>query len=298
LLACLLPCRDSLDQHSPACPATNRPSNKSTAQRSHSISSRSIATIATMKFVSSAVLLLLASSASAFAPAVDRRPAFALRMSSEEVTSPPPSTASIKTETASKPPAAASSSSASTATMPSSSALVPIKEETVEFTAGLLGGLAGLFVGGPALAAVGAACANYVSKMEVGEATDVIQAVSKSSIQVYNYLTTLDGKYELLKKAQDSLQSSLDKLKAQGSVDPETVTKVETALSNTRSKIAEINDEYDLVGGGLTALGVIGDLVEKAINKVGELNSEYKISDRALESLRSAVSRASGSTKV
>jgi rRNA maturation endonuclease Nob1 len=169
--------------------------------------------------------------------------------------------------------------------------LVPIKEETVEFTAGLIGGVAGLLVGGPVVGAIGAAAANYVSKME-GEVTDIVQAVSKSSIQVYNYLTTLDSKYEILKKAQDSLQNSLDKLKAQEVVDPNTVNKVEQALSNTRAKIAEINDEYDLVGGGFTALGVIGDLVEKAIKKAGEINAEYKISDRAWESLQNAINKA------
>lgn len=172
-----------------------------------------------------------------------------------------------------------------------SSALVPIKEETVEFTAGIIGAAAGFVLGGPVLGAIGAAVANYASKME-NEASDVVQAVSKSSIQVYNYLSELDGKYELLKKAQGSLQSALDKLKAQDSVDAGAVKKVEDALATTTSKIEEINDEYDLVGGATTALGVVGDLVEKAVVKAGELNSEYKLTDKALESLNGAVSKA------
>ena len=64
------------------------------------------------------------------------------------------------------------------------------------------------------------------------------------------------------------------------SVDPETVKKVEDALANTKSKIKEINDEYDLVGAGQTALGVVGDLVEKAVKKAGELNEEYALTDK------------------
>lgn len=185
------------------------------------------------------------------------------------------------------------SSSTSTTT---GGALVPIKEETVEFTAGLIGGVAGFALGGPVLAAIGAAAFNYVSKME-GDVTDVVQAVSKSSIQVYNYLSTLDGKYSILKSAQSSLETSLDKLKAQDGVNPETISKVENALKNTNAKIKEINDEYDLVGGATTTLGIFGDLIEKAVKKASELNEEYKLSSKAKESLSKAVEKAKEAAK-
>jgi prefoldin subunit 5 len=174
-------------------------------------------------------------------------------------------------------------------------ALVPIKEETVEFTAGLLGGAVGLVVGGPVLGALGAAAANYASKndMEVGE---VVQAVSKTSIEVYNYLAKLDAKYEVLNKAKSSLQQTYDKLKATDSIDPDTIKKVEDALAGTTAKIAEINEEYDLVGAGMTALGVVGDLIDKAIKKVGELNEEYKLTDKALDAVKKAVESAKAAT--
>jgi chromosome segregation ATPase len=161
----------------------------------------------------------------------------------------------------------------------------------VEFTAGILGGIAGFAVGGPVLGALAAAASNYASKSG-GDVSDVIQAVSKTSIQVFNYLAGLDAKYEVLNKAKKSLESSLESLKKQESVDPETVAKVEKALSSTKAKITEINDKYDLVGGGLTALGVVGELVEKAVKKAGELNEEYKLTDKATASLKAAVEKA------
>jgi len=173
--------------------------------------------------------------------------------------------------------------------------LVPIKEETVEFTAGMIGGAAGFIIGGPVVAALGAAAANYVSKGE-SEAGTIVSAVSKTAIEVYNYLTTLDSKYELLTKAQASLEKALDKLKSQDSVDPAAIKKVEDALSQTKAKITEINDEYDLVGSGVTALGVIGDLVEKTVKKVGELNEEYKLTDKAKDALTSAIAKAKEAT--
>lgn len=175
-------------------------------------------------------------------------------------------------------------------------ALVPIKEETIEFTAGLIGGAVGFAVGGPVLGAIGAAAANYASKtdQEIGE---VVQAVSKSSIEVYNYLATLDAKYEVLTKAQASLEEALVKVKSADSVNPETVKKVEDALANTSKKIKEINEEYDLVGVGQTALGVVGELVEKAVKKAGELNEEYKLTSKAQDALKGAVDKAKAAAK-
>jgi hypothetical protein len=213
-----------------------------------------------MKFVSAvAASLLMASTVSAFMPASQR--AFAVRPLHMSDSDDQPG------------------------------ALVPIKEETVEFTAGIVGGLAGFVVGGPVLGALGAASANYVSKME-GDVGTVIKAVSKSSIQVFNYLADLDKKYEVVNKAKSSLDSTLAKLKDQDTLDKEAIAKVESALETAKSKITEINDEYDLVGGAVTAFGVLGDLVEKAVKKAGELNEEYKLTDKATESLSGAVAKA------
>jgi len=169
--------------------------------------------------------------------------------------------------------------------------IVAIKEETVEFTAGLIGGVAGFVVGGPVLGAVGAAAANYVSKGE-DEAGEIVGAVSKSALEVYNYLATLDNKYDVLASAQSSLEGALDKLKSQDKVDPAAIEKVESALASTKAKIEEVNDEYDILGSGMTALGVVGDLVEKTVKKAGELNEEYQLTDKAKTALSSAVDKA------
>lgn len=169
--------------------------------------------------------------------------------------------------------------------------LVAIKEETVEFTAGLIGGVAGFVVGGPVLGAIGAAAANYISKSE-DEAGEIVGAVSKSALEIYNYLATLDNKYEVLASAQSSLEAALDKLKSQDKIDPSAIEKVESALASTKAKIEEVNDEYDLVGSGMTALGVVGDLVEKTVKKVSELNEEYQLTEKAKTALSSAVDKA------
>ena len=242
-----------------------------------------------MKFSPSLSLVLVAS-ASAFAPAVPstQRVSFVrpLRMSESE--------AAEATEAAPAPaPAPAPKAKAKAKAPPAKKGgeLVPIKEETVEFTAGLIGGVAGLAIGGPVLGLIAAGAANYVSKTG-GDTAEVVNSVSKSSIEVLNYLIKLDNKYEILEKAKNSLEEAADKLKKNPSVDPEALEKVEKALAATKNKIEEVNDEYDLVGAANTALGVVGDLVEKAVKKVGELNEEYQLTDKAQAALSQAVEKA------
>jgi len=174
-------------------------------------------------------------------------------------------------------------------------ALVPIKEDTVQFTAGLVGGAIGFAVGGPVLGAFAATATNYISKND-NEASEVISAVSKSSIEIFNYLKTLDNKYTLLKSAQSSLEDALEKVKAQNA-DSDTIQKIEDTLKMTTDKITEVNDEYDIVGAGVTALGVVGDLVEKALVKAGELNDEYKLSEKALATIKEVSSKAVDAAK-
>lgn len=217
------------------------------------------------------VSALVVGSASAFAPSSLNRaaPRSALYMSDEAAPAAPEA-----------PPAPVKTT-----------AIVPVNEETVEFTAGLLGGVVGFAVGGPVLGAIGAAAANYASKTDA-EVGEILSAVSKSSIEIFNYMSKLDSKYEVLDGAKTQLETALAKVKSSESANPETIEKIEAALSKTNSKIKEINDEYDLVGTGMTALGVVGDLVEKAIIKAGELNEEYQLSSKATAAISDAVEKA------
>ncbi|KAL7518057.1 hypothetical protein ACHAWX_002915 [Stephanocyclus meneghinianus] len=214
------------------------------------------------------IAALLVGSVSAFAPAGQRLHAFRTVLCMSEEPSASPVASPIK-----------------------SGAIVPINEETVEFTAGILGGVVGFALGGPVLGAIAAAAANYASKTDA-EVGEVLSAVSKTSIEIFNYFSKLDSKYQVLDKAKKQLETALDKVKASDSANPETIEKIESALKNTNSKIREINDEYDLVGTGMTALGVVGDLVEKAIIKAGELNEEYQLSGKAMKAITEAVEKA------
>ena len=97
---------------------------------------------------------------------------------------------------------------------------------------------------------------------QVGE---VVRGVGKVSLDVYNFLLKINGKYDLTDKAGSQLKDQLNKLKAGSS--GETIAKVEDALGKATSKFAELDKEYDLVEKGKQALGYAGDLSAKAIDK-------------------------------
>ena len=122
---------------------------------------------------------------------------------------------------------------------------------------------------------------------QVGE---VVRGVGKVSLDVYNFLLKINGKYDLTDKAGAQLKDQLNKLKAGSS--GETIAKVEDALGKATSKFAELDKEYDLVEKGKQALGYAGDLSAKAIDKGIELNAEYKLTDQVVAKVTEAGSAA------
>ena len=181
---------------------------------------------------------------------------------------------------------------------PTGGALVPVKEENIQFTAGVIGGAVGFTLAGPLGGAIAAGFTNYVSRQKDDEVIgEVFTNLSKTTLEVVNYVNALNEKYTVLNKAQSALEASYDKLKGQEKVDTESLAKVEKALSDTRGKITEINDEYDIVGAGFQALGIVGDVTEKAVKKSIELNEEYKITDKGIEAVKVLVDKVQEKVK-
>lgn len=72
-------------------------------------------------------------------------------------------------------------------------------------------------------------------------------------------------------------------------MDPDSLEKFEGTISEAKNKVISLNDEYDLVGGSVSVLGAVGDVLEKAINKADEVNKEYKLSDKAITAVNEAI---------
>jgi len=163
-------------------------------------------------------------------------------------------------------------------------AIVPISKNSIEFTSGLVGGAIGLLIGGPLFAVFTAAAANYVSRGSGGEANEVVKNIAKSGLDVYNYIARFDGKYEILENVKKNLDTTYENVKNNENVDKEDLEKLEENIKEIYEQL-----DYDIIDTGGVALGVVGDLIEKGLDGVGKINSEYKLTEQAISSINKAV---------
>lgn len=148
--------------------------------------------------------------------------------------------------------------------------LVPVDKVNIENAASVTSGVLGLILAGPVGALVFAALGKYVSKKE-NESGEVLRGVGKNVVEIYNFFTKLNTKYELDKKITETVS------KVGSSVDTsnETVATVTKTASTAVAKFDELNKEYDLVSKGKQVVEVAATLSETALEKIEELNAKY-----------------------
>lgn len=155
---------------------------------------------------------------------------------------------------------------------------VVLNEGNVEFTAGVLGGLVGFAVAGPYGAAAASAAANFVSRQEDGDASVMLQGVSKSVLEAYNYFVALEAKYYL--PYQMSRDTAVKKLKESQLNDFKVIDMVETLLETGILPHVEKFNVRGAWGVAVMALGAVGDFVEQTVHTVVDLNQELQPMDR------------------
>jgi hypothetical protein len=180
-------------------------------------------------------------------------------------------------------------------TIPRELSLVPINEASVQFTAGLLGASAGFLLGGPILAAILAATTNYLSRKDDESNNQepspkkIVDTASQTALLVYNFLARFEKENKVVDTTFKVLEGAIDKVKATegGSA----LLSVESTLGGISKKVEEFNDDYDVVKGAETVLNSVGDLVEISVDKVRDLNEEYKLTERVGSVLKGTVDK-------
>lgn len=147
--------------------------------------------------------------------------------------------------------------------------LVALEKTNIENAAAVTGGIVGFALGGPVIALLLAAVSNYVSKKD-SDAGTALRGFGKSVIESYNFLTTLNTKYDLT----GSVSSTVGKAVSSAEGESEGFEKVSKTVNDTLSKIKEINSEFDIIGKGKQAAIAAAALSEAALEKVEELNAK------------------------
>ncbi|KAK1742159.1 hypothetical protein QTG54_006724 [Skeletonema marinoi] len=193
-------------------------------------------------------------------------------------------------------------SSSSSGTIPRELALVPINESTVQFTAGALGLTAGLVLGGPLLAIFLSATANYLSrkddepqpgKEESATSTSpkrIVDTASQTALLIYNFLAQFERDNKIVDGTFKLIEGAVDKAK-QSEEGGETIASLENTLGGVAKSVEKLNEDFDLVGGAGTVLNSVGDLVEDSVDKVIDLNDQFKLTERVGSVVKGAVAK-------
>jgi len=193
-------------------------------------------------------------------------------------------------------------SASSSGTIPRELALVPINESTVQFTAGALGLTAGLVLGGPLLAIFLSATANYLSrkddepqpgKEESATSTSpkrIVDTASQTALLIYNFLAQFERENKIVDGTFKLIEGAVDKAK-QSEEGGETIASLENTLGGVAKSVEKLNEDFDLVGGAGTVLNSVGDLVEDSVDKVIDLNDQFKLTERVGGVVKGAVAK-------
>mmetsp|Transcript_26610 Transcript_26610/g.62294 ORF Transcript_26610/g.62294 Transcript_26610/m.62294 type:complete len:228 (-) Transcript_26610:370-1053(-) len=142
---------------------------------------------------------------------------------------------------------------AAAAPTPKGGQLVAVNQNNIEFSAGTIGGAAGLFLGGPVLAALLGGTTNYLARKDVDAASDAVKGTATKGIEVYNYISKLLTDNDVSGKISSAVSSNAD---------PDTLD----SIGSTWKTVSDKADEFAVVDLAAKALGVTGDALEKIVD--------------------------------
>ena len=157
----------------------------------------------------------------------------------------------------------------------SSVALVKVTEENTLTTAGVLAGTAGLLVGGIWVGGALFAVSSYIARRPDDDLAKALKGVSTGSLEAINFLHTLDKKYSVTDKLGSAITDAIEKAKT--SPDTKEVAGVVNTVGDAITNFDKDVGIKDSLGSILTAGG---DLANKAVEKLVELNDQYKVTDQ------------------
>ena len=165
-------------------------------------------------------------------------------------------------------------------------ALVKITPETQMTTASVLGGFAGLLVGGVWVGAGLFAAASYLARKEEDDLSKALKGVAGGSLEALNFGGYLNNKYTVTDKIGSALKGALEDGKKGESA--ETFSSVGSAFDSVGDAIASLDKDIgikDTLGSLATSAS---ELAFQAVTKAIELNKEYKITDQIQEKINEA----------
>jgi hypothetical protein len=169
-------------------------------------------------------------------------------------------------------------------------ALVKVSEENAITTASLLGGTVGLLTGGVWVGAALFAASSYLSRQEDSDVSTALKGVSSTALETLNFGAYLNDKYAVTSTISDSFASALES-------SPQAKKSVDDAWSGVSEAYSSVDQDVGIKDTLGTILASGSELASQAIDKVVELNDQYKVTDQIGEKISEVIDKAQSSTK-
>mmetsp|Transcript_3450 Transcript_3450/g.10788 ORF Transcript_3450/g.10788 Transcript_3450/m.10788 type:complete len:247 (-) Transcript_3450:91-831(-) len=194
----------------------------------------------------------------------------------------PPGRTQISAEGATAPAPAPSSAGESVA-------LVKVTEDSKMTTAGMLGGLAGLLLGGVWVGGAVFAATSYLARKEDSDVSKALKGVAYGSLEILNFGAALNKKYMVTDKLGSAISGALDSAKS-SSDSKEAVGAVTGVIDGVSDAVKSVDKDIGIKDTLGTLATSATELAFQAVDTAFELNKEYKVTDQIVEKIQEAIS--------
>jgi len=156
--------------------------------------------------------------------------------------------------------------------------LVRLSEENVQTTASLLGGVLGLLVGGVWVGAALFAATTYLTRREEDDISKALKGVARTGLEAINSVGDLNEQYKVSDQVGNSLSAAVQSAKENPST-KDAATAVSGAVEKAVDSVSKFDKEVDIKGTAGSLLTSASNTTYDAVEKVADLNKEYKVTD-------------------
>lgn len=170
-------------------------------------------------------------------------------------------------------------------------ALVKITEESSMTTASVLGGVAGLLIGGVWVGGALFAASSYLARKEDSDVSKALKGIAAGSLEALNFSSYVNDKYTVTGKIGSAITDAVNSAKTGNN--KETFDSIDKFVDGAKEAIDSVDKDIgikDTIGSVATSAS---ELAFQAVEKVIELNDQYKITDQLKDKIDEATKSTS-----
>eukprot|EP00418_Pyrodinium_bahamense_P069118 CAMPEP_0179086266 /NCGR_PEP_ID=MMETSP0796-20121207/39120_1 /TAXON_ID=73915 /ORGANISM="Pyrodinium bahamense, Strain pbaha01" /LENGTH=246 /DNA_ID=CAMNT_0020783729 /DNA_START=66 /DNA_END=806 /DNA_ORIENTATION=- len=162
--------------------------------------------------------------------------------------------------------------------------LVKITEESKITTVSILGGLVGLLVGGFWVGAASFVASSYFARRD-DDVADALKGIASGGLEALNFGSNINEKYQVTDKVGDAVSGAVESAKKNADT-REAISSLEGVVGNVTGAVESVDRDIgirDTLGSLVTSAS---EAANKGVEKVVELNDEYKVTDQLSQKIQ------------